>query len=253
MRLLELETPTTAPFQIEVDESLHIPKILEEGGWAGYEPSTTAVLLSSLDAAPNGTFYDIGANFGLYTLLACAHGGRDVVAVEPWPPLTGALTRCLETNGFHADIVTGAIADRRGIAHLHVSKTSDASNSLLKNFRESVQTVRTNVYTLPDILRANETPGLIKIDVEGVEHLALAGSEGLVAQTRPWILIELMPGLSAEPCKKIMKRLGYHGHPVRSLTNALPAHRADDLNWIYTPTPLTRAFISDVRQISDAL
>jgi hypothetical protein len=52
--------------------------LLQTQGLAGYEPATTAVFIEALWHGPEGAVVDVGANFGLYALVASALIDRGV-------------------------------------------------------------------------------------------------------------------------------------------------------------------------------
>ncbi len=69
----------------EAPEQMYVLKTLVENGFGGYEVEALACFLAITDAGPRGHVLDIGANIGVYGLLAGAVTEREVVAFEPTP------------------------------------------------------------------------------------------------------------------------------------------------------------------------
>ncbi|MCZ7629322.1 MAG: FkbM family methyltransferase [Microthrixaceae bacterium] len=54
-----------------------------------------------------------------------------------------------------------------------------------------------------------ETADVVKIDVEGAEHLVLAGMSRLLATSRPLVFIEVLPEAEIHECESILRGAGY--------------------------------------------
>ena len=90
-----------------------------------YEPDVTAVVTATLRRG--GTFLDIGANIGWFSLLGAALVGPSgrVVAIEPNPVNVAILTSSLKENGFtNVEVLAVAASDRSGMVALE----TDGSN-----------------------------------------------------------------------------------------------------------------------------
>ena len=76
-----------AYLNIVVGKSTAVQRALRREGLAAYEPPTVAAILAVMELQePGFTFFDVGANVGLYSSLCAAmfDSGR-VVAFEPTP------------------------------------------------------------------------------------------------------------------------------------------------------------------------
>jgi len=122
-------------------------------------------------------FVDVGANVGLYSLLASESGAR-VVCVEPASDMADALEENLSLNGVRtAEVHRVALLDRTTTVTFggpdpnrrRVAVTGSAGDQ-----RRSVVDV-VSATTLDDLL-AGRVPRGMKIDVEGVERLVLEGA-----------------------------------------------------------------------------
>jgi FkbM family methyltransferase len=164
---------------------------------------------------PGMTFFDIGANVGIFS-LAAGHKLRRkpgvIYAFEPCPATFSILEKNLALNHL-SDVraVRTAVSDRTGTAELFVNaQFKDALNSLKDPShsdaevvgRESVETI-----TLDEFIVRAEIPrvDVLKVDVEGAELLVFRGASQLLKRSdAPLILYEGYSWCTA----------GFHYHPV---------------------------------------
>src|SRR5690606_24318232 len=124
--------------RISVPGDLSIPARLHRYGLAGYRPDALACFLAALETVRPGAVLDVGANVGVYAALAAARSGRDVYAFEPCPQAGRAARAIAADNGLRMEVVDLALSNHTGSARLHLSATSDATNSLTPGFRPEV-------------------------------------------------------------------------------------------------------------------
>jgi len=160
----------------------------------------------------DGVFYDIGANWGYFSLFACSRPGFSgkIFAFEPFPPTADDFTTVLAQTPF-ADRVTlirEALSDKEGTATMilpHRVKRAQASIS------ESADGTRVGVRPLDNM--GLPGPDVMKIDVEGHEANVLAGSRETLLRFRPaivfenWVLADAIEKTRAPI--EILERLGY--------------------------------------------
>ena len=159
---------------------------MPESRTASGEVATLRGLLQGKDL-----FVDIGANCGLYSLIA-AKAGVPVLAVEPNRLNYLRLKQNIDHNGF-ANIQPHALAlsDKPGRAALY---GGGEGASLLRNWGGMTNTYaqEVEVDTLDNLLASRSGLGdiLIKIDVEGHEPAVLSGARGLLARAKAptWII-----------------------------------------------------------------
>jgi len=153
-----------------------------------YEPETSVVLKQIL--RPGGTFADVGANEGYFSLIASrivGAGGR-VLAVEPQKRLQEVLRRNFDLNGAsNATIAAAAVSDAKGAAELNLAASMNTgSSSLMRRtrYRPRQETVPTE--TLAEIARQAGIGriDLLKMDIEGWEYEAILGSRSLFEEGR---------------------------------------------------------------------
>lgn len=129
--------------------------------------------------SPGGTFLDIGAHAGYFSLLAADRVGPNgqVYAIEPNPRTFAALDSHLAINGVaNVTAMMCGLADRPGSIPLHAPPSSLDYNATVLP-RSGWTRVDVPARTLDDCVRewGVERIDLMKIDVEGAEPLVLAG------------------------------------------------------------------------------
>lgn len=121
-------------------------------------------------------FLDIGANVGVYTVLGSGVCRARTVAVEPIPETIRTLKDNVSLNHLHDRVTVHNIglADQEG--QLSFTCNQDTTNHVVAkdegNTAPGITTIATR--TLDSLCR-DETPILIKIDVEGFEKQVLDG------------------------------------------------------------------------------
>jgi FkbM family methyltransferase len=111
-------------------------------------------------------FIDIGANVGVYTLLASGYCGARTTAVEPVHETAKVLTANIKANGLEdsVKVIQKIVSSEPGV--LKISNNRDAMNSIVRGEKvDNVEFVET--IALDEITK--RIPILAKIDVEGEE------------------------------------------------------------------------------------
>jgi tRNA (mo5U34)-methyltransferase len=145
---------------------------------------------------PGQSFWDLGANFGLYTLIAARKVGRrgSVVAVEPDPKNRFRLRLNVLMNlQRRVTVVSAALGDR--LARVDFMACSQGAYSGLKVTNVPGTLTRTEVRqtTLTALAEGWEWPtvDMLKMDVEGAELLVVNGGEQLFRdRPRPVVMCE---------------------------------------------------------------
>lgn len=177
-----------------------------------------------------GFFVDIGANFGLHTLLACdllGPGGR-VLAVEPVPANLSLLRRNLALNGYDDRCTVAGLALTNGSV-ASVEMTVEPGLSPAASLAENFAGIKILVLagTLDTLLAGVDAiPDLIKIDVEGAEHEVLKGAIETLRKG-PALLIEVHRfalgnfGSSSDALVAFLANLGYQEHRLSEMESHL--------------------------------
>jgi FkbM family methyltransferase len=211
----------------------HLPKRLggrpiwlspESSSLRAWKLNTAAVAGDLFDIAeelvrPGDVVWDIGANVGFFCFAASFMAGKAgaVLAIEPD---TVAVTLLRKTASHpHPDsasvtIVPVAIGEAVKLSRFHIARRSRSANFIegfggtqADGFRE-VQVVPT--ITLDWLAeQLQQSPAVLKIDVEGAEPLVLLGGERLLKSARPKIYVEVT-GENSDWVTQFLHRCGYH-------------------------------------------
>ncbi|WHZ21603.1 MAG: hypothetical protein OJF47_000715 [Nitrospira sp.] len=136
-------------------------------------------------------FIDVGANVGSYSILACSAIGARGYAFEPIPSTYSRLINNIHLNHLENRTKCLNIGIGREEGSLAFSDSMGACNHALAPGERCVGTTVVNVSTLDTVLK-DESPDLMKIDVEGYETPVLQGAEAtLKKQTLHSVIMEL--------------------------------------------------------------
>jgi FkbM family methyltransferase len=143
-----------------------------------------------------GTFMDIGANTGIYTLKAARHlsaNGGTVIALEPFPDVLATLYHNVRANAFtNVRLRNFCAGERTHAAAFWMNFDRPHSFSLARRDEKAVS-FSTLVVSVDELV---EWEGLsrvdyLKIDVEGVEAQVLVGARKTIDRYRPIIQVEV--------------------------------------------------------------
>lgn len=169
-----------------------------------------------------GTFVDVGANVGDFTVWAARLAGPlgRVVAIEVEPTNARWLRENVRRHGLgdRVTVVELAASDREGETELILSSSASIHTivpSELHSAREQFRPAGTIVVAtrrLDDILAdaGCAEPDVVKIDVEGAELLVLEGAGGLLSSGRPMaVLIDVHFGVDLERLHRTLTDAGF--------------------------------------------
>jgi FkbM family methyltransferase len=151
-------------------------------------PALAPVLDAAL--ARGSVFADVGANLGLYTLWAarCVGAEGRVHAFEPMPEVRECLRRNLELNRFSCvEIVGSAVGAEPG--QVTLNRVEGGSGRTSRYVDAAAGSLDVPVITLDGYFRDRPPPGLLKIDVEGMELQVLLGSRRLLASAAAPVVV----------------------------------------------------------------
>ncbi len=152
------------------------------------------------------TFWDVGANVGLYAFIfKSLRADGDVVMFEPDPVNADLIDRTTSRHKLdRAALVRKAVASRPGTSKFHLDNITGATGSLVagedgqvfveRHFGEASPHLTVDVTTLDREAETRQTPDLIKIDVEGAEFDVICGAETLLDERAPLLMLEVTPG-----------------------------------------------------------
>lgn len=213
-----VETRAGARFAVDTQDLIQ-RYIYLFGVW---EPHMTAWLSRRL--RPGDTFVDVGANVGVFSVLASRLVGEKgrVVSIEASPAFQDILLRQAALNDCgNIRALNAAVSDsHRTLTFILASSQNMGANSIVPWDGPTESTFEIEASPLPELLEPEEIEKtrVIKIDVEGAEGSVVRGLAPMLPKLRPdaEITVEVTPdrmaqlGDSAEELLTTMKEAGYH-------------------------------------------
>tara|TARA_R110002012_G_scaffold114079_2_gene260434 strand:+ start:38662 stop:39633 length:972 start_codon:yes stop_codon:yes gene_type:complete len=254
-------------------------KLYYEANW---EDETIYLLKALVPKAK--VFFDVGANIGVFSLLAEQFNPNTTIyCFEPNPINVNRIkANLIANNSKNTNLVSKAIGEKKGQLEFYVPNgnyTSDVSsfyNAHTKDFNDfGTKAINVEVISLDEfVLENKEAPDLIKMDIELFEYQALKGSLNLLREENPVIIIELFndvvkrainPALNDElekdltlKTEKLLADLGYHFYlistkgllHIQNLTS-----NADSSMYLLTKEVLSKTFYlqSEYEELSNEL
>lgn len=194
---------------------------------------------------PDDLFVDVGANVGIFSVLASAVAGAQTLAFEPVPESCKSLLDNLRLNEAESKVTLRRAAVGAAAGHVQFRSDQDANNRVLER-TETGASIEAPMVTLDQELE-QRSPVMIKIDVEGWEHEVLKGA-GRTLQN-PALLVVVLElfgggsryGSNDQQCHQIMLDAGFdpvHYQPdtrkFRSLNRQI---NRESLNTLYIRNP----------------
>lgn len=192
---------------------LHVnPRVADSLIQGGTEARMQEALSQHL--RPGMTFFDLGANIGLFTLLAARLVGEKgkVFSFEPDQENASRLHHNIARNGFtNVTVVEAGVWATTGELNFIPGPSSSPDRAWGKFVRESNGTggVATPCVSLDDFVRDAPAPDGIKCDVEGAELEALRGAQKLLQKRHPWIVCETHSHENHNGVREFLSRVGY--------------------------------------------
>jgi FkbM family methyltransferase len=196
-----------------------------EGIWLELNPRTATATMNGTGERreleivrehlrPGMTFYDVGANIGIFSMMAArvVGPGGQVVAFEADPEIAERLREHARRNSFAwvnveqkaawresgtvmFERVDASVSPDRGVGHVVDSKNE--------------RVVSLDAIALDDCLAKYRPPDFIKCDVEGAEGEVFQGARRLLASHRPRVLCEIHSERSRELVLNEFSRFDY--------------------------------------------
>ena len=161
--------------------------------WEGrYEIVIERTIVENL--GPNKVFYDVGAAFGFYSLLAARAGAR-VFAFEPDSQNAESFEYHATLNSLQSkmELIRSAVTSWDGNGQLEpASQERGHGNAHVLKGNDPVEGAKSiHCTTLDYFAERNPLPQLIKIDVEGSESDVFSGAKVLFDRCRPVVICEI--------------------------------------------------------------
>lgn len=181
---------------------------------ANLEPKTVAAIERNLNAGD--VFYDVGANIGIFSLLATTLVGADgqIVAFEPEENNLACFRRTLANGVTNIKLLEIALGDADGVVQFD-RRGGAFSGRLVSTGADSFENVPVRVRTMDSLIAEGlPPPDLVKIDVEGGEGAVLEGAKNLLKSGRCKVLCEMHTDNPDGVARAFtaLKRAGYRIH-----------------------------------------
>lgn len=186
------------------------------------------------------TVLDIGANNGMFTLLAASIVGREgkVFSFEPEPNNYDLLVRNVKLNRYD-DIVTTvqkAVSNKTGKNNLYLCKNDKSIHSLYGLQSEMVEFVEAETISIDDFfVNRDNKVDVMKIVVQGCEVEVIEGARNIINANRNLaIMAEFAPimaekfGYSAEEYLKRFRNMGFSIYNVKESEKKI--EKIDDIS-----------------------
>lgn len=227
-------------FKLATNQTSYLTQQLFWHGISSFEYSTIfRSLIKNIDS-----FFDIGANIGYYTILACTENSK--IKVYSFEPARGAC-KYLQKNVFlnefdqQVRIEKVALTDNNEILTFHEVENekyrftrdvlSGESNAATKKLNREYKTYQVPGITLDEYCERNGVTSidLIKIDTEGSEFRILHGGQKMISTHLPIIICEILFDFNEDKIESIMDEFGYNAYifknnnliKVESITRAI--------------------------------
>jgi FkbM family methyltransferase len=176
----------------EKAQRMHERYRLLRGGpamWRNQREDELVRLVAAVTLREDSNCIDVGANEGalLQYFAELAPRGRHI-AYEPVPALADALERRFRTVDVRRAAASDSVGETSFVVHKKLASRSSMRSVGYPSDATETLTVRTE--DLDSSLPDGYVPHLLKIDVEGAEHLVLRGALRTLAAHRPLVLFE---------------------------------------------------------------
>jgi FkbM family methyltransferase len=144
---------------------------------------------------PGDFFADVGANIGVFTILAAGVGGAQTKSFEPSPDTFEVLQRNIRLNGFQerSAAIHAIVGGKEGVAQLSVGLGTE---NCVATGAAASHSVTVPMTTLDNEL-AGTPPDVLKVDVEGFEAEVFSGARNTLRNPRLQAIIIEKNGLGS--------------------------------------------------------
>ncbi len=165
--------------------------------------SVKATLTKVFEVVNPSVFWDVGGNIGYYSWIALSlNSDVEVVLFEPDKTNIGLLEKTIAKNNLKtARIIKAAVSEEDGFLEFLTDPISGATGcinsvsqldnmtSLHHDFGLS-KVISVKSVSLDNLVKTSTPPDVIKIDVEGAEHLVIAGAKQMIQDYKPVVVLE---------------------------------------------------------------
>lgn len=189
--------------------------LLEQEDWFEEETEFLRVFLTE-----DMRVLDVGANFGVYTLLAARSVGARgrVFSIEPSPTTARWLRANVALNGQdNVEVMEVGLSDRSGELRLSLERDEEC-NRLLGDDAQLQRGALVQVMRLDELSHRLEMTSVdfVKLDAEGAEKQIIDGGRDFFRQQSPLVMFEVKSGTDPD-ISLVRKFAGLEYRPMRLL------------------------------------
>ncbi|MEO5690815.1 MAG: FkbM family methyltransferase [Candidatus Saccharimonadales bacterium] len=214
-------------FYIDPNDRSYVPTMV-----AGYYEKHELDLFEDI-VQRSKVFLDIGANVGMYSVLAVNKNSKvKCYAFEPVKENSDLLAKNLRANQItdQVTVVKKAVSETEGIATIYLDAKSSGMHSLAidhGSIKRRVPTISVDKFCSNEAI----VPDLIKIDVEGHEPSVFAGMSKVLGN-QPTIFMEYMPKVNKKMIGLItsLKKHYKYCYVVDEIRGNIKKYKLSDIN-----------------------
>lgn len=189
-------------------------QIFWKGLYNGWEKKSISLWIEL--SKNSNVIFDIGANTGLYSLVAKSiNTSSRVYSFEPLPGVYKYLDNNIQENFFDINRYQLGLSNYDGKAKVYLKEGTDFAYSVTVNkktiFDKKAQELEIDVMRLDTFIEKNNisTIDLIKLDVETHEVEVLNGMGRYLNEFKPTFIIEVLNSEIAQKLSAIFNGMGY--------------------------------------------
>lgn len=175
------------------------------------------------------TFMDIGANIGIYSLLASEQPQAEVFAFEPHPDTCAALVDNLSMNNRPRAKAFNLALGNSNAPLTFTDMPGSSVNKVVENENPNTHTIQVECVRADAFcLRQGFLPEVVKIDVEGFEYQVLEGFGDLLSKVSILLIETDRSKPVARQADEVLRSAGHSGpytyvHATREFCAGSPA------------------------------
>lgn len=211
-----------------------------------YDPNNMYFVDELFSKGVYNVFMDIGANIGIYSLIASYRSRAKVVSIEPHPFTYKLLVENISLNSLNGRIKPYQIAFSNSIAQVYFTDNPGSSvNKIVNEDTKNPNKIKISTTTGDAFCKQNLIiPDVIKIDVEGHENSVISGFTDTITNIKI-ILVECFN--ITDTLKLFMEKIDFLGpYKIDYKNRLLSSDFTNYEDWVF----VNRKAVADLESIS---
>jgi FkbM family methyltransferase len=194
---------------------------------------------------PGDVFYDIGANYGFFSIIGAKRVGKtgQVYAFEPVPKNASMIRLNANLNRFHQiKVIDKAVSDKEEKQEIWLTQNPGGATLTSTGIipPDMISKLKVGTVVIDSLVDRGKIrpPSLIKIDVEGAELHVFRGMSGTLKKYLPFVFFEIddlnldLLNKKVDQSKHLLTELGY---TITRLENAYPKGKSYVAHFLAEP------------------